>query len=1075
MSINVYTRKQLVAALVSAALLTLCAASLLTLTRAVRETSGRGGRPEEGRRREQAIAALVAPPVEFELNEGQADPDVRFVARGHGHTLFLTSSEAVFWLSDPEWATAASSRAGLSTPPASRPRPAPSVLRMKILGAARDARVAGQGRSEGHVNYLVGSDPARQRTNVPLFERVHYESVYPGIDLVYYGNQQQLEFDFALAPGAEPGAIKLAFEGADRLEIDERGDLLLHVAGRKLVQRRPLIYQEGGGAREEVAGRYVSRGGGVIGFEVGEYDPTRELVIDPVLTYASYQLSANDIDLDADGNVYLVSSTQVAGLPTTPGAFQGSNRSGTWPGNTFINADIYLRKLAPVSGGGFRLVYATYIGGFGDDSGGVAVDKGGNVYVAGTTNSADFPVTQNAAQKRLNRGTPDNTGAGTCCRDIPPYDAFVMKFGPGGDLRYSSYHGGSGSDGAAGPLLDGRGNVFLVGNAGPASNDFPVTANAFQASRPVAATETRDDPLFDAQQRGFDLFITKISLANDHPSLLYSTYFGGNRADRLTGAAVDQHGNVYLMGETGSSNFPVTANAVRADRFEIPAPIDIPASTPISNFVVKFDPAAAGGSPVAYGTILGSTFLQRTRDLAVDRAGKIYVLSKAHDPAGCNLDAARQALCEFPVTPGAMQPARQGGEDALLVKLDPSRPRSLVYSTYFGGSADDDGFGLEPDEAGNAYVVGRTFSTDFPVTPGVFQTAFGGGSTEDISAPGGDGYVAKVDAAGASLVYLTYLGGAAGDSAQVLKLDGAGGVYASGWTFSQNFPVTDHTAANPDSPISGFLVKIMPEVDAGRAGVSLDAARAVDPLYDASKFVRQHYLDFLNREPDAAGHAFWTREITGCGGDEACAALKRLNVSAAFFLSIEFQRTGYLVYRSYRAAFGRMPSYEEFTPDAREISRGVTVGTPGWESQLRENERAFLNSFVERAEFRGRHDGLSHEQYVEALHANAGVRPSPAEREALVAGLRGGSETRASVLAKVAGGEELSRREFTRAFVLMQYFGYLKRTPDEAGYNFWLSKLNDFGGNYVNAQMVEAFITSFEYRDRFKTMPRAGE
>ena len=1060
--------RQLLVGFVSAALLTFCAVGLLLSRGAGRESGARDARP--------AAAALVALPMQFEQNEGQAGPGVGFVARGQGHALFLKPSEATFTLDDARpRAEAAFAAAGLRTPPASRPPSPPSVLRMRLLGADAGARGVGRGRSEGHVNYLVGNDPARRRANVPVFEEVLYEGVYPGIDLVYYGNQQQLEFDFALKPGAEPGAIRMAFEGADRLEIDEGGDLLLHVAGRKLVQRRPLIYQGRGGAREQVAGRYVRRGEGVIGFEVGEYDATRELIIDPVLTYASYQLSANDITLDAAGNLYLVSSTQSLTLPTTPGAFQSANRSGTWPGGAFNNADIHLRKLAPAAGGGYRLVYATYIGGFGDESGGVAVDREGHVYVGGTTNSEDFPLTPNAAQKRLNRGTPDNTGAGTCCLDIPPYDAFVMKFGPGGDLRYSSYHGGSGSDGAGGPLLDGRGNVFLVGNAGAASNDFPVTAGAFQPTRPAAAAEPRDDPLFDSQQRRFDLFITKLSLADDSPALLYSTYFGGNRADRLTGAAVDQRGHVYLTGETGSSDFPVTANAVRAGRFDIPASIDIPASTPISNFVVKFDPAAAGGSAVVYGTILGSTFLQRTRDLAVDRAGRIYVLSKAHDPAACNLDAARQALCEFPTTPGAMQPARPGGEDVLLVKLDPSRRDSLVYSTYFGGSADDDGFGLEPDEAGNAYLAGRTFSTDFPVTPGVFQTAFGGGSADDISAPGGDGYVAKVDAAGASLVYLTYLGGAAGDSAQVLKLDGARGVVVSGWTFSQNFPVTDQSGPAAGGPISGFLVRLMPEVDAARAGVSLDAARAADPLAEASKFVRQHYLDFLNCEPDAAGQSFWTQEIAGCGGDRSCVALKRVNVSAAFFLSIEFQRTGYLVYRSYLAAYGRRPTYEEFTPDAREFGRGVAVGAPGWENRLRENERAFLESFAGRAEFGGRYDGLSPEQYVDALHANAGLRPSAAEREALVAGLRGGAETRASVLAKVAGGEALSRKEFARAFVLMQYFGYLKRSPDEGGYNFWLTKLNDFGGHYGNAQMVEAFITSFEYRDRFRTVPRVAE
>ena len=250
-------------------------------------------------------------------------------------------------------------------------------------------------------------------------------------------------------------------------------------------------------------------------------------------------------------------------------------------------------------------------------------------------------------------------------------------------------------------------------------------------------------------------------------------------------------------------------------------------------------------------------------------------------------------------------------------------------------------------------------------------------------------------------------------------------------------------------------------------------------------FVRQHYLDFLNREPDSNGLTFWYNEIVmPCNGLSPCMLQSRINPSAAFFLSVEFRETGYLVYLLYKAAYGRMLRFQEFLPDTQSIGQGVVVNSPGWQTALETNKQSFVNSFVQRAEFRARYpESMTAEQYVDALNSHTAASSSGAdanalslsqtERDALVQGLRTGTETRASVLRKVAEHATFSRRELNRAFVLMQYFGYLRRNPDDApdhnweGYNFWLRKLEEHGGNYISAEMINSFITSGEYRRRF--------
>jgi len=257
-----------------------------------------------------------------------------------------------------------------------------------------------------------------------------------------------------------------------------------------------------------------------------------------------------------------------------------------------------------------------------------------------------------------------------------------------------------------------------------------------------------------------------------------------------------------------------------------------------------------------------------------------------------------------------------------------------------------------------------------------------------------------------------------------------------------------------------------------------ETVNGANPINQAPFFVRQHYLDFFSREPDASGLAFWTDQITSCGTDTGCTELRRINVSAAFFLSIEFQQTGYLVYRMYKAAFGNVPGtpvpvrFNEFLPDTQQIGLGVVVGQAGWEQALENNKNAFADEFVARSRFNFLL-GLTSVQFVDALNANAGGVLSQGERDQLVSELTSGARTRAQVLRAVAEDTDLARNEFNKAFVLMQYFGYLRRNPNDppdadfSGYDFWLNKLNQFNGNFVQAEMVKAFISSGEYRQRF--------
>ena len=591
-------------------------------------------------------------PLSFEVNRGQAGGAVRFLSRGAGYGLFLKANEAELRL-----------RGGDSF----------ASVTMKLLGANPSPKIEGIKEQPSKSNYLAGNDPAKWRTDVANFAKVRYREVYREIDLIFYGNQRQLEYDFVVAPGADPRAIRLRFAGAKRLRVDEQGDLLLATAAGVVRQRKPIVYQETNGERREVEGRYVIDRRNQVRLALGAYDASQPLIIDPVIAYSTLlgggrEERAKGIAVDAAGNVYVAGYTASSDFNITPGAFR-ANKSST--------ADIFVSKLDAAG----RLVYSTYLGGHQEfccivlnTDGGLAidaaVDAAGAVYVAGHTTLRDYPTTPNAFQPALS-GNCASGGSGTPC-----YDAFVTK-------------------------LNASGNA-----------------------------------------------------------LVYSTFLGGNEFDAASGIAVDAAGNAYVTGKTNSPNFPTTPGAFQTGAGNV--------------FVTKLNPA---GTALVYSTRLGNGVGELAYAIAADAAGNAYVTGTVAGP--------------FPTTPGAFQRTTTIGPDAFVTKLNPAGT-ALVYSTYLGGASLDLAFDLALDAMGSAYVVGYTFSRNFPVTPNAFQPAHGGGD-QDV-------FVTKLNPVGAALVYSTYLGGNNLDLGYGIAVDAAGRAAVTGETFSTNFPLTTDAL-----PLSGGI------------------------------------------------------------------------------------------------------------------------------------------------------------------------------------------------------------------------------------------------------------------------------
>jgi len=503
-------------------------------------------------------------PLSFEANRGQTAPSAQFLAHGVGYSLFLTGNGAVFIMSrrDKQAINSALSRATTKT----------TVLRMNLVGANSVSAAEGLDEQAGKANYFIGNDSAKWQVNIPTFGRVQYKNVYSGIDLTYYGNQRQLEYDFIVAPKADYKQIELDFKGAKKVEIERAsGDLLLHTRLGVMREHQPKVYQEVNGARQEIPGWYVMRGHGRVGFEVGEYDTSAPLIIDPVLVYSTYLGGSgadqgNGIAVDSSGNAYVIGTTTSTNFPTA-NAIQG-----TFGGGSF--GDAFVTKL---NAAGTALVYSTYLGGSSLDQGnGIAVDSSGNAYLTGLTSSTNFP-TVNPVQS-ANGGTSD---------------AFIAKINSAGSaIVYSTYLGGGNSDDGVGIAVDSSGNAYVAGET--QSTNFP-TVNPFQS----------------AYGGGRDGFVTKINAAGS--AYVYSTYLGGSSDDAIKSIALDSAGNAYVAGATASTNFPTATPIQPANA----------AAGGYNCFVTKIN---AAGSALVYSTYLGgSGGFDVATGIAVDSSGDAYI------------------------------------------------------------------------------------------------------------------------------------------------------------------------------------------------------------------------------------------------------------------------------------------------------------------------------------------------------------------------------------------------------------------------------------------------------------------
>lgn len=597
----------------------------------------------------------------FITNAGQINSKVKYYVRGKNFGFFFTQKEAVL-----SFIKGMSKDVNKNTK--EEESPIGIALKLQFVGANRKVKIEGHVEGTGKINYFKGKNPKKWYTDLPIYEKIIYKELWKGIDLVFYGLQNQLKYEFVVHPKGNLKDIKLRYKGSEDISLDEEGNLLIKNKVGNLKDEHPISYQEIEGEKVPIASKFkvnhhIFRKN-TFGFEIEEgYDTNHSIIIDPGLIYSTYLGGSSgdfgtSIAIDSVGNAYVTGNTQSADFPTTAGAFQPAFAGG-------IN-DAFITKL---NSDGTGLIYSTYLGGTGNDFGlGIAVDSTGDVYVTGGTQSADFPTTAGAFQTALAGST----------------DVFVTKLNDTGSaLIYSTYLGGSSSNSGLGIAVDSTSDAYVTG--GTQSADFPTTAGAFQTA--IAGNT--------------DAFVTKLN--DTGTALSYSTYLGGSGDDRGEGVAIDHTGNAYVTGVTRSPDFPTTPDAFQTTF-----------NGSDDAFVTKLN---ADGTAQIYSTYLGGTDDDTGEGIAVDQNGHAYV-------------SGFTSSTDFPTTTGVFQPAYGGGaNDAFISKFN-ADGTALIYSTYLGGSDSDQSFGIAIDHSGNAYVTGETFSTDFPTTANAFQPTFAGGVSD---------------------------------------------------------------------------------------------------------------------------------------------------------------------------------------------------------------------------------------------------------------------------------------------------------------------------------------------------------
>jgi hypothetical protein len=818
-----------------------------------------------------SIASHAHIPMIFEPNRGQTDPHVRFMARGNGYGLFLTDHEAVLVLR----------RAGAKDRVLDTKS---SVVRMSLSGARTHASVIGAEPLPGKSHYLIGKDSSKWNRNVPQFARVRYPQVYPGIDLVYYGAQGQLEYDFEVAPGADPKNIQLRFEGSQKLRV-EHGDLLLRTSEGVARLHAPHIYQRTSGTEATVDGRFLLLAKDEVGFEIGNYDRSQPLVIDPVLSYSTYfggtgTETAPSITTDAAFNIYVTGSTTSTDFPIAGTPFQGTFHSGAAGANVFVS------KFDPT---GTTLTWSTYLGGSGTDASvGIAVDAAGDTFLAGTTTSGDFPTTTSSAFQ----ATPKAAGT----------HGFVSELDANGtNLKYSTYLSGSLTDTMSGMTLDNKGFVYVIGIT--QSTDFPVapSAGTLLGAMPTGASQA--------------FFVSKLNPASSGTnSLAFSTYFGGGTPSNGImaggGIAVDNNSsaagsNIYITGGTNflntttnaATDFPIknaivftptsggSGLAPGGDCLDSPGvsacPVTgLPTTNGVVNldaFVAKIAPGSTTGAQLLYSTYVGGAGNDVGNGIAVDASGNAYITGSTTSPTATGTFPPLSAAPANIYQPCLNSPTGASGScpnsnttstDAFVAKINnpvtgtgsTSSNVELVYWSYLGGSANDVGNAIAVDGVQGARVVGTTFSSDLK-TQNAIQTTLKG--TQDA-------FAARLDTLGTSGTgtasqFVSYLGGSGADVATGIALDTNTNTYITGTTTSTDFPF-----ASGVTPFQGSL-KGAQDAFIAKLGPSLNFA--VSPVNPPASVNAGNQVTFaysvVNNGDTTAGVGFLDNLGSGSGSAPA--------------------------------------------------------------------------------------------------------------------------------------------------------------------------------------------------------------
>jgi Beta-propeller repeat len=660
----------------------------------------------------KAAALYARMPLAFELNAGQTDPRVKAFSRGSGYGLFLTADESVVVLTRNSGKSAA--------------------IRMKLLGA-KDSRVVPTDPLPGTVNSFIGNDRSKWRTDVPTFSKVKYEGIYSGVDLIYYGNQQQLEYDFVVAPGADPQAIRFAVSGA-KVRLDSSGDLVMHTSLGDVRHHKPVIYQEIAGVRHEIAGRFVKRSDHEVSFAVANYDRQHTLVIDPTFDFSTYlggsgKDQALCVAVDELGDTFIGGSTTSLNFPTD-GAYPGP--FPTFPGGS---TDAFFSVIFFQNNGGTLFISSYYGGTTGNTSvNSIALLQGSGqlvpfVYVAGTTSATDLPTV--TPLQAANAGGSD---------------AFVAQLKFPDIIAYSSYLGGSGNETASAITTDSLGNIVVAGST--TSVDFPTT-----------------NPIQAANEGGTDGFVTKFN--STFTGTLYSTYLGGSGNDIISSIADAKSDALIVVGSTTSTAFGEPDSTGNTKAFLT----SLTSTGSAGPMVLRI---YGGNNPAAITAATGVAAFAGNASCANESTAAIWVTGYTTAGRG------------FPTTANAIQSTNAGDADAFVQVYAGGL---LKFSSFYGGSGNDAATGVALDSCGNASIGGYTNSTNFPVTNAIQSSNAGGYDGFVVNFELG----ANFQAGGSyvpTVFYSTYLGGKGIDIVSGIAMSASGNATVVGYTTSGNFPTT---------------------------------------------------------------------------------------------------------------------------------------------------------------------------------------------------------------------------------------------------------------------------------------------